>query len=92
MLVEGFESRQDVLTYICGRTDYGGTAGKITKVAGSGNFRSSPAVWAISAAASISTQTAPAAPAAVIAAWVSRKGASVVHDVATSTDSPHPTG
>jgi ABC-type branched-subunit amino acid transport system substrate-binding protein len=47
MLVEGFESRQDVLTYVRGMTEYSGTAGKITKEAGSGNFRSRPAVWAI---------------------------------------------
>jgi len=28
-------------------TEYRGTAGKITKQAGSGNFRSAPAVWVI---------------------------------------------
>jgi hypothetical protein len=28
-------------------TEYSGTAGKITKKAGSGNFRSAPAVWMI---------------------------------------------
>ncbi len=47
MLVQGFESRQDVLTHIRRMTEYRGTAGKITKQAGSGNFRSAPAVWVI---------------------------------------------
>jgi ABC-type branched-subunit amino acid transport system substrate-binding protein len=47
MLVEGFESGQDVLTYVRHMTEYSGTAGKITKEAGSGNFRSAPAVWVI---------------------------------------------
>ncbi len=47
MLVQSFESGQDVLTYIRGMTEYSGTAGKITKEAGSGNFRSAPAVWVI---------------------------------------------
>jgi len=28
-------------------TEYQGTAGRITKAAGSGNFRSAPAVWVI---------------------------------------------
>jgi hypothetical protein len=47
MLVQAFESGQDVLTYIRGMTEYDGTAGKITKQAGTGNFRSAPAVWVI---------------------------------------------
>jgi ABC-type branched-subunit amino acid transport system substrate-binding protein len=47
MLVEAFESGQDVLTYIRAMTLYDGTAGTITKHAGSGNFRSAPAVWII---------------------------------------------
>ena len=47
MLVQSFESGQDVLTYVRGMTEYSGTAGKITKEAGSGNFRSTPAVWVI---------------------------------------------
>jgi ABC-type branched-subunit amino acid transport system substrate-binding protein len=47
MLVQGFESGEEILTYIRGMTDYDGTAGKITKKAGSGNFRSAPAVWVI---------------------------------------------
>ena len=47
ILVQGFESGQDILTYVRGMTEYDGTAGKITKVAGTGNFRSSPAVWVI---------------------------------------------
>jgi ABC-type branched-subunit amino acid transport system substrate-binding protein len=48
MLVQGFESGEEILTYIRGMTEYDGTAGKITKQAGSGNFRSAPAVWVIS--------------------------------------------
>jgi hypothetical protein len=28
-------------------TEYSGTAGKITKKAGTGNFRSAPSVWVI---------------------------------------------
>ena len=47
MLVQSFESGQDVLIYVRGMTEYSGTAGKITKEAGSGNFRSAPAVWEI---------------------------------------------
>jgi ABC-type branched-subunit amino acid transport system substrate-binding protein len=47
MLVQGFESGEEILTYIRGMTEYDGTAGKITKKAGSGNFRSAPAVWTI---------------------------------------------
>jgi ABC-type branched-subunit amino acid transport system substrate-binding protein len=47
MLVEGFESGHDVLAYIRRMTEYSGTAGKITKEAGTGNFRSTPAVWVI---------------------------------------------
>jgi len=47
MLVQGFESGQEVLPYFRRMTEYDGTAGKITKKAGTGNFRSSPAVWLI---------------------------------------------
>lgn len=47
MLVQAFESGQDVLTYVRRMTEYDGTAGKITKLAGTGNFRSAPAVWII---------------------------------------------
>jgi ABC-type branched-subunit amino acid transport system substrate-binding protein len=47
MLVQGFESGEEILTYIRRITEYSGTAGKITKKAGSGNFRSAPAVWVI---------------------------------------------
>src|SRR5512133_159499 len=47
MLVQGFESGQPVLDYIRAMTTYAGTAGKITKQTGSGNFRSAPAVWVI---------------------------------------------
>ncbi len=47
ILAQGFESGQDVLTYVRGMTEYSGTAGKINKQAGTGNFRSAPAVWVI---------------------------------------------
>lgn len=47
MLVQAFESGQEVLNYIRHMTEYSGTAGKITKKSGTGNFRSSPAVWII---------------------------------------------
>ena len=47
ILAQAFESGQDVLNYIRHMTEYDGTAGKITKQAGTGNFRSSPAVWEI---------------------------------------------
>jgi ABC-type branched-subunit amino acid transport system substrate-binding protein len=47
MLVAGFESGQDVPTYVRGMTEYHGIAGRITKAAGTGNFRSAPAVWVI---------------------------------------------
>jgi hypothetical protein len=36
-----------VLTYIRTMTEFSGTAGRITKKAGTGNFRSAPAVWVI---------------------------------------------
>jgi ABC-type branched-subunit amino acid transport system substrate-binding protein len=47
MLVQGFESGEEILPYIRSMTGYNGTAGQITKKAGSGNFRSTPAVWVI---------------------------------------------
>jgi ABC-type branched-subunit amino acid transport system substrate-binding protein len=47
MLVQGFESREGVLPHVRRMTEYAGTAGKITKQAGTGNFRSAPAVWVI---------------------------------------------
>jgi ABC-type branched-subunit amino acid transport system substrate-binding protein len=47
MLVQGFESGQDVVAYVRRLTEYSGTAGKITREAGSGSFRSAPAVWVI---------------------------------------------
>jgi hypothetical protein len=46
ILVQGFEGG-DVLSHIRGMTQYNGTAGRITKEAGTGNFRSAPAVWEI---------------------------------------------
>jgi len=47
ILVQGFESGVGVLKHVRGMTEYRGTAGKITKQAGTGNFRSAPAVWVI---------------------------------------------
>jgi ABC-type branched-subunit amino acid transport system substrate-binding protein len=47
ILVAGFESGQGVLEYVRAMTEFDGTAGRITKQAGTGNFRSSPAVWVI---------------------------------------------
>jgi ABC-type branched-subunit amino acid transport system substrate-binding protein len=47
ILVDGFESGRDVLTYIRSMTEFSGTAGRITKKVGTGNFRSAPAVWVI---------------------------------------------
>jgi ABC-type branched-subunit amino acid transport system substrate-binding protein len=47
MLVDAFESGEDALSYIRRMTEFRGTAGTITKAAGTGNFRSAPAVWQI---------------------------------------------
>ncbi len=47
LLVKGFESGQNAAEYVRGVTEYEGTAGKVTREAGSGNFRSTPAVWVI---------------------------------------------
>ena len=47
ILVDAFESGRDVLGYVRGMTEFSGTSGKITKQAGTGNFRSAPAVWVI---------------------------------------------
>jgi ABC-type branched-subunit amino acid transport system substrate-binding protein len=47
MLVDAFESGENALSYIRRMTEFRGTAGTITKAAGTGNFRSAPAVWQI---------------------------------------------
>jgi ABC-type branched-subunit amino acid transport system substrate-binding protein len=47
MLVEAFESGENALAHIRRMTEYDGTAGRITKKAGTGNFRSAPAVWVV---------------------------------------------
>lgn len=47
MLVDGFESDQGVVDYLRNLTSYDGSAGPITRAAGSGNFRSKPVVWVI---------------------------------------------
>jgi ABC-type branched-subunit amino acid transport system substrate-binding protein len=46
MLVNGFESG-DVVNYLRNLTNYDGSAGPITRKAGSGNFRSKPVVWVV---------------------------------------------
>jgi hypothetical protein len=48
-LVDAFESGQDVLTYVRNMMTFNRTAGTITKPVGTGNFRSAPAVWVITA-------------------------------------------
>jgi ABC-type branched-subunit amino acid transport system substrate-binding protein len=47
LVVEGFESGQGAIAYLRSKTDYEGTAGRVTRDAGAGNFRSRPAVWII---------------------------------------------
>jgi ABC-type branched-subunit amino acid transport system substrate-binding protein len=47
MLVDGFESDQGVVDYLRNLTSYDGSAGPITRAAGSGNFRSKPVIWVI---------------------------------------------
>jgi ABC-type branched-subunit amino acid transport system substrate-binding protein len=47
ILVDGFESRRDIGDYVRGVTRHTGAAGTIERAAGSGNFRSRPAVWVI---------------------------------------------
>jgi ABC-type branched-subunit amino acid transport system substrate-binding protein len=46
LLAEGFESG-NVLSSLRSRTEYDGASGKITKAAGTGNFRSTPVVWVV---------------------------------------------
>jgi hypothetical protein len=50
-----------ILTRFC--ADYGGTAGKITKEAGSGNLRSAPAVWRIYGRPVLDASMTPRRPA-----------------------------
>jgi ABC-type branched-subunit amino acid transport system substrate-binding protein len=47
MLVDGFESDEGVVEYLRNLTSYDGSAGPITREAGSGNFRSKPVVWVV---------------------------------------------
>jgi ABC-type branched-subunit amino acid transport system substrate-binding protein len=47
LLVEAFESGQDPAAYLRAKTAYDGSAGRVTRAPGSGNFRSRPAVWRI---------------------------------------------
>ncbi|HYY52165.1 MAG TPA: ABC transporter substrate-binding protein [Myxococcales bacterium] len=47
LLVDAFESGEDPVAYVRARTAYDGTAGRVTRAPGSGNFRSRPAVWRI---------------------------------------------
>jgi ABC-type branched-subunit amino acid transport system substrate-binding protein len=47
MLVDGFESDEGVVEYLRNLTSYDGSAGPITREAGSGNFRSKPVIWVV---------------------------------------------
>ena len=47
MIVRAFESGQNPAVYLRTLRSYEGTAGTLTKAAGSGNFASRPAVWTI---------------------------------------------
>jgi ABC-type branched-subunit amino acid transport system substrate-binding protein len=47
ILVDAFESGQDVAGYVRAVTRYRGTAGTIVRPPGRGNYRSTPAVWII---------------------------------------------
>jgi ABC-type branched-subunit amino acid transport system substrate-binding protein len=47
MLVDGFESDEGAVEYLRNLTSYDGSAGPITREAGSGNFRSKPVVWVV---------------------------------------------
>jgi ABC-type branched-subunit amino acid transport system substrate-binding protein len=47
ILADGFESGQDVASYVRNVTRYRGAAGVIVRTLGGGNFRSRPAVWVI---------------------------------------------
>ncbi len=47
LLVEAYESGQDPAAYLRGTIAYDGSAGRVTRAPGSGNFRSRPAVWRI---------------------------------------------
>ena len=45
MLAEAFERGENPAVYLRNLTSYQGTADRLTKVRGSGNFQSRPAVW-----------------------------------------------
>jgi len=47
MIVRAFETGQNPAVYLGNLRSYDGTAGQLTKAAGSGNFASRPAVWTI---------------------------------------------
>ena len=47
IVIDAFESGDDVATYLRGVTRHEGAAGTIVRAPGSGNFRSRPAVWII---------------------------------------------
>jgi ABC-type branched-subunit amino acid transport system substrate-binding protein len=47
ILLDGFESGTPIADYVRGITRHQGAAGIITRTPGTGNFRSSPAVWVI---------------------------------------------
>ena len=47
MMVQALESGEDPAVYLRGVTAYDGSAGKITRDASTGNFRSTPTVWLV---------------------------------------------
>ena len=47
MIVQAYEHGQNPAVYMRNLTKYHGTAGELTKAAGSGNFQSTPTVWMI---------------------------------------------
>jgi hypothetical protein len=47
LVVEAFESGTDPAAYIRNEREYSGSAGKVWRAPGAGNYRSEPAVWVI---------------------------------------------
>jgi len=47
MIVQAFERGENPAVYVRNIRSYDGNAGRLTKMAGSGNFQSMPAVWEI---------------------------------------------
>ncbi len=47
LLVQGFESGNDIATYVQNLTEYDGETGHVTRAPGSNNFRAPPGLWII---------------------------------------------